>query len=258
MMLRAFTDIGEEAFGIFLTEIKNGQNNNKIISRQRDVLLYDDDLSKPIDPPIDIQSIDLSDRFTAGVSLCELLKNHPLHYTNKGIWSWLSLYYFDELCPLEKDGTHRIDAHHRHIMEGKNFQHYYRHLLSTPFNICLSHKDDYDRTKVLLNGPCSVHGDITEQLASRQTFVTSKPIMEVLEVLYLDPITKKNKTGAAGGGRKDTQRLGNVRRFIDILWQLDLTYDLYDIKTQDLLDLLPDEFDDFKPQTQPDTALNTI
>ena len=37
-----------------------------------------------------------------------------------------------------------------------------------------------------------------------------------------------------------------ARRLADVLTQLDLTWDLYDLSTEKLLDLLPSEFDEFK------------
>ena len=91
----------------------------------------------------------------------------------------------------------------------------------------------------VLAAPLHRPGDIVEQLASRQELVTNQSVMEAATRLYIgdDGLPKPR---AAGRGA------GSARRLADVLTQLDLTWDLYDLSTEKLLELLPPEFDEFK------------
>ncbi len=78
-----------------------------------------------------------------------------------------------------------------------------------------------------------------EQLASRQSIITNDTIMEVASRLYIDA-SKKQKKGAA------SKKNGSVRRFTEIINQFDLTWDLYGMSPERLMELLPKEFDKFR------------
>jgi hypothetical protein len=130
----------------------------------------------------------------------------------------------------------------RWIPEVNNFQRYYRHLLAGPYRIFRAHRDDPERALALLCGPLDKPGDIVEQLASRQEIVTNKAIMLGATRLYIDPATRKPRRGA--GGRSG----GSPRRLADVLKQFDVTWDLYAMTADNLLGLLPSEFDRFRPK----------
>jgi hypothetical protein len=92
----------------------------------------------------------------------------------------------------------------------------------------------------LLCGPIYKQGDIVEQLASRQELITNKSLIGVATVLYYDSTSGRAKRGAGGKG------LGSPRRLADIIDQFNLTWDLYTMTLEEILELLPDEFDKFK------------
>lgn len=56
--------------------------------------------------------------------------------------------------------------------------------------------------------------------------------------LYWDDKSQRPKRGAAPNKRKP----GTLRRFVDVIQQLELTYDLYSMDGREILTLLPDEF----------------
>ena len=60
--------------------------------------------------------------------------------------------------------------------------------------------------------------------------------------LYLDKTNGKIRRGAAGKGGGASRRLRQVRR------QLDVTWDLFALSSDQILEKLPKEFDQFKPQ----------
>lgn len=160
--------------------------------------------------------------------------------TDAGLWCWLSLYFFEQLCPRERGGRFKPGARARWIPEIDNFRRYYRHLLAGPYRIFYSHRDKPERAMALLCGEICKQGDLIEQLASRQELITNKHLIEAVTYLYFNPHKHKNKRGAGGKGG------GSPRRLAEVIDQFNLTWDLYSMTPQEFLGLLPSEFDRFK------------
>lgn len=156
-----------------------------------------------------------------------------------GIWAWLALFYFREICPVDRDGNMTPGAKARWIPESADFRRYYRHLLAGPYLIFRAHRDNPDRALALLCGVPGKPGEIVEQLASRQELVSSSAVVEVATRLYVDPNTRAAKPGTSGKGA------GSPRRLAEILNQFDVTWDFAVMEPQDLLDMLPKEFSRF-------------
>lgn len=156
-----------------------------------------------------------------------------------GVWNWLSLVYFDQLCPTHGADTRKVGKDYRYILpplsDPEHFRHYYRHLLAGAFRIHRQHKNS---GKVLLAGALDKFDDFNEQIASRQEFISNPAIIAAVDELYYDVSAKRPKRGAASNKR----RPGTLRRLIDVIQQLDLTYDLYSLSGAQLLALLPREF----------------
>jgi hypothetical protein len=70
------------------------------------------------------------------------------------------------------------------------------------------------------------------------TVITNRGIMESLHILYFDQIKNKPKRGPimAKGAP------GSLYRFIDVIQQLDVTYDLYSMSGPEITGILPAEF----------------
>ncbi len=161
---------------------------------------------------------------------------------DKGLWGWLALFFFDQLCPPDTEGRRKPGELARWIPAVGDFRKYYRHLLAGPCLVYRAHKDHPDSALALLCGPVHKPGDIVEQLASRQELVTNTAVMEVATTLYVDPDTRQPRRGAAGRGG------GSARRLADVLNQYDVTWDLYSMTAQELAEMLPPEFDRFLPE----------
>jgi hypothetical protein len=93
---------------------------------------------------------------------------------------------------------------------------------------------------VFLCGELPVHGDFSEQLASRIQFISNPSLIEAVDRLYYD--TSSNGEGRPKRGALTRTRAGNVRRFVTIMQQFDLTYDMYAMTADQILELLPTEF----------------
>ena len=231
LQLRAFTNEGIQEFDRILDDAKNGI---VIPDSRRSSLL---DSGRVIAPNVRAPSVHFQNRLEAGKALVRLLAGLSSHMNDRGMWAWLSLYYFDTVCPIVS-GEQRVEQRERYIPDLANFRLYYRHLLYGPFSIYRAHSDNPERAMVVLCTPVHRPGDAVEQLASRQDLITSPTVMQVATDLYV-----RNGKHKRGTGNKDK---GAARRFADVMMQFDTTYDLDQISVQDLLNLLPQEFDKFR------------
>ena len=205
-------------------------------------ILTDSEYTDIIQPEIEIELRKFETRLAFAEYLYNLFKGKNIEniHHDKGLWSWLSLFYFDELCPPDSKGRRNPGQTARWIPETGVSWRYYRHLLAGPYRIYSAHADNPKRASLVLCGPLNKPGDIVEQLASRQEIITNQGVMEAAANLYFDPEINKPKRGAATKSGK-----GNVRRFTDILNQFDVTWDLYSLESGDVFNLLPQEFSRF-------------
>ncbi|MBP7510203.1 MAG: hypothetical protein KA807_20500 [Prolixibacteraceae bacterium] len=154
---------------------------------------------------------------------------------NSYLWSWLSAYYFDLVCPFEVD-RRNPKAEERHILSSENWRRYYRHLIAAPVRL---YTELGDLAVGYLDGKIDVHGEYFEQLASAQDIATSPGIIEAANILFWDFNGNRFKHGSRG---KD--KPGTIRRFArDVIPQYQMTYDLNSMRGQEIVSLLPHEFD---------------
>jgi|TARA_B100000315_G_C14494135_1_gene549073 hypothetical protein len=237
MKLRKLRDKGIDKMSSFLDSLKT-ENPLEYPSE----ILNDPEFSDSIGLDVIIEAKTFNSKFDVAKYFYEIFSNAGLTSVlgNRGLWCWLSLYFFDQLCPRERGGRYRPGARARWIPEVTNFQRYYRHLLAGPYRIYNFHKDDPERAMALICGPVSKQGDLIEQLASRQELITNKSLIKAVTELYYNPSTGTNKRGAGGKGA------GSPRRLAEVIDQYNLTWDLYAISPDEIIGLLPSEFDRFK------------
>jgi hypothetical protein len=237
MNLRRLNDEGIVQFSEFLDSL-NGDYPRPYPS----LLLTDPLVVEEVFPIIEIQKQHFLNRFAAAEYLFKLFKGSDMKSldSDKGLWAWLALYFFNDICPPDTKGGHKPGERARWILEPSAWRHYYRHLLAGPFHVYSAYSDHPGRVMIVLCGTLDKPGDMYEQLASRQEIITNGEMMEVATSLYFDSTQQRPKRGAT-----NRKRRGNVRRFVDILNQYDVTYDLYSLRAKDIIQLLPDEFSSF-------------
>jgi len=237
--LRKLNEKGIDALQHFLSEVISDPDKAAPIG-----FLTDAATSESIPVSITVEPKDFASRMEAAEYLAGAFATSEKIALDPGVWAWLSLFYFEQLCPKRKDGTRKPGEIARWIPSGHAWR-YYRHLLAGPYLIYRAFRDDPKRAAVVLCGPLDTPGDFVEQLASRQDFVQNRSVIEAATKLYLNLDTGKPKRGAA-----DTKhRPGTLRRFVDIINQLDPTWDLYAMTADQLLAKLPQEFDAYKAGT---------
>ena len=196
----------------------------------------------PVDIAIDPGAF--ADRLAMAKHLNERLRSLDREITDgdPGLWAWLSLLCFDQLCPARDDGTRRPGQDYRHIPT-LVYRHRHRHLLFGPFQIFRRHGE---LATLLLTGPLHSESGIYHEIVSRQDLIANKGVLQAAAALYLDPKRGRPKPGAQGTHRQP----GTVRRFVRILQQLDLTYDIHGLSGEQILGLLPLEFDAWRQHLQ--------
>jgi len=100
----------------------------------------------------------------------------------------------------------------------------------------------HQNARLLLHPPVHQHGAFIYDLGFRRDLITNKGLIEAIDLLYWDPKRHRPKRGAT-----TPTRPGNLRRLIAVIQQLDFNYDLYGMRAREILQLLPPEFDAWRP-----------
>ena len=159
---------------------------------------------------------------------------------NTGIWAWLTFVMRDQLFKKTHGGIWKVGDVHRWYPSNLNdWQQGQRHLIRMP--VLLLKSLDKDADHLLCSRP-SILPDIREQLTSHQD-MCNKKFQKVARVLYFDEVRGSLKRGAGGNGPGSPRRLAQVRQ------QLDVTWDLEHLNPQQILEMLPSEFEQFKPHS---------
>lgn len=239
MMLRRFNSDGMASFAAYRTSLCVHASLPPPME-----FLTDPALTEEIPGEIDVPSRKFTSRLEAGLFLNELIDatgstiRRP--EKDKGLWAWLTLFYFDEICPADGNGNRKPLGEERLIPLVDNYLRFYRHLLLGPYLIVRAHKSNPERAMAMLCGPLWKPGEIVGQLAANAERVTNPGVVEMATRLYYDPSTKAFKPGAGSSTK------GAPRRLAALLNQLDVNYYLYGMTADELIGLLPKEFDRFR------------
>ncbi|MBV8391063.1 MAG: hypothetical protein JO080_14755 [Mucilaginibacter sp.] len=230
--VRQFNDNGIELFKQFLYNAKFN-NDNSDFSRE---ILYNEKYTEFLSEDFHITDVKFNTKLDAAKYFTDelnLVKNKHYYYNQK-LWTWLSAFYFDQVCPVESDGKRKVGQEARYILQNpRNYLTYYRHLLSGPARI---YSELNDKGRIFLTGELSKRGDLIEQLQAYQNIAMNKGIIEAADALYWDENGNKLKKGAGSKGP------GTPRRFVSIIGQFEFTYDLNSMPGQNILTLFPNEF----------------
>ncbi|SRR5579871_51195 len=236
MLLRRLNENGINAFEQYLSDLFIDAAKLPPLD-----LLTNPGTSEQLDDAPDVEQKQFSSRMEAGQYLWSLFAEKAAMEKDRGVWCWLALFYFDQLCPLGKDGKRKVRESARYIASQHAWR-YYRHLLAGPYMVFKAYRENPELARIILYGSLSTITDYTEQLASRQDIVQNKAAIGAATALYFDADSGKPKRGSAPTERKP----GTLRRFTDLINQLHPTYDLYSMQAGQLISKLPPEFEPFR------------
>ena len=234
MLTRRLTQSGIEQFDAFLASLRDHPAADAPLD-----LLTESETSEPIDVEIEAEVRRFRSRLEIAEHLSRMLrKDTSTLRADAGFWCWLALYWFESLCPVVRDRWNPGDRF-RWLADLEDPRRTCRHLLAGPFQIYRAHRDDPRRAMSLLCGTPAQPGALVPLIASRPSLVTCNAVVGVATRLYYDAAQGRNRPGLSA------KSPGSPRRFADVLSQLDLTWDLHSLSIEQLLTLLPSEFDEF-------------
>lgn len=147
-----------------------------------------------------------------------------------GLWTWLAYIWFNQIT----EGGNRLRETARYVCS-RDYRDYYRHSVAFAYSVYSLHGEENSR--LFLDTKLYILSDFVEQIASREYIISSPNLVKAIRTLYWDSSGNGIKRGAT-----DRHRQGNIRRFIKIIDQIDLTYDIY-VTPEKIINLLPKEFD---------------
>jgi len=159
---------------------------------------------------------------------------------NDGLWAWLAVMYLPQLAPKKLKGP----EHYIVIRKATKGSLAYRHDARSAFELTHIH-GDYAR--VCLSVPMDTWGEMSEQLAARQTLAHHRGFFRAAYSLYVQD--GKLRRGASSHPKKPRDRkpgdrvgFGCARRLALALKRLDLTFDTEIMVATSMIAVLPQEF----------------
>lgn len=239
-IVRQLTKEGMNAFRDYIQATRRGED----CGLAPPYLLYSSSYSESLQQQIEIEKEQFYTKYEEAVYFSKVFKNfnHDEISYNGGLWSWLSLYYLDELLQSQSGRRGKLNAPNNYILEveeGKlNWRGYAFHLLATPFYIYRCHGE---KSKMLLTGPVGSRKQLTFQIVGRQQFASSGEFIELVNRLYED--NSGNTKPGVTAGLAGKANPGDLSRLFLLFQQLELTYDIFNMPCEKMVELLPSEFD---------------
>ena len=210
--------------------------------------------AQPVEPEIYVNRRKFSTRRDAGIYFIRLLAplGHAQVINNPYLWSWLGMFYFDEVVRKDTNGNPNLgrDTDIAYVIDpapgpdaGRSATRRYAHRLMLAYEIYRQHGEN---AWFMLDEPINSLRDFTQRLVAAQELFRSKGIVPLAHTLYVNPDTRRLKPNTVNYSRANAPP-GSLPRLIDVLNQLYMTYDVYGMSAEQLLPSLPSEFDRFKP-----------
>ena len=234
---RALTPVGVDAARQFLAEVRA---NPTVDAMPPDELLFDGVHTRGLLDAPDLRRAPMRTRLEAAIYLApQLISIQQRIADSAGFWSWLGMYLFAETAPRNRDGVLRLSPLDEtfvvHSGEPRSYQRRYRHYLWSAWRLQQEHGD---YASFLLEEPLSSFGDIADRVFSSSRVFNAGGIVQLILTLYTEGGKQKRQFGRAPGG---------LRHLIRVLDQFERTYDVYGMSCDALLNILPSDFDRWKP-----------
>jgi len=99
-------------------------------------MLTSNDLTTLVAPDLHVEPVSFKTKRDAAVYFHKKFVDLPKQtlLEDSGLWSWLSLFYFEVVCP-RLNGLRKIRNDYTYVYEAKSMRHFYRHLLFVSWRI---------------------------------------------------------------------------------------------------------------------------
>ncbi len=229
------TDMGIERFSAFIDSLRTDDPQDF----PKDILQVGDYAQKLGGDILWLDNLNLDDRLATARALNEIVEKIGLSSAERdtGFWVWCSAYLFDRLCKRSKGGRFAPGEIAIWVPQPDNWRRYYRHYLASIWRVYLAHRNNEKELIGLLNGPVNIPGELWAQLAAYQLLITNASMIDVVYCLYWDKEKNIRKPGSGGN---------SPRRLVQVLKQFERTWDFFAMSGEQIVALLPREFDRFK------------
>lgn len=229
--LRQLTPSGLARAREFLTDLRESPDAQREPPQD---LLFGDNFSRPFSEKVRVEQRTFLTRRDAGNYLSQTLE--PLRHRladHAGVWSWLGMYYFTGTAPTTlspNNMTFLFEPEESSAHASRSDQQRYRHYLWGSWRLYEQHGHHAD---FLLDQDISAWDDIAQRISGSQRVFNSTGVVPLILRLYTKGQQKK---------RGHVARAGGLRHLLRVLPQLELTYDVYGMDSDALLDILPPVF----------------
>jgi hypothetical protein len=230
--IRRFTEAGEQEFRNLLLE-PTIDGIDTFFSR-----LFEDTVSIRVFEDVEVPDEPAS-RFELAASLYNCQSDsQKISLKDKKLWNWLGAFYLCSEAKKSGQTAHVGDIRRWLVSESPFYE--YRHLILSPFLAYSAHVKNPRAAMCVLAQPIISPGDVVEAIQSTPEIAYSV-CAAVATKLYFDEATGKIKKGAGGKGPGSSRRLA-----ASYLNQIRVNLDIRGMSEEELLKLLPAEFDRFK------------
>jgi len=180
--IRTLNAEGLARFAEYLTELKVAPSKAPPFE-----ILIDGRYSDPFDPAVTIEQRPFNSAYEIGAYMIEVFGGceDRLISRNHGLWSWLALFYFDQLCKADASGNRKPLQESVYVLEERfSFRRYYKHGIRTPWMAVKLH-GEFAKVLLLAVGK-GTRTDITESLGGYQDLFRNKTIIASAYAMYFD------------------------------------------------------------------------
>ncbi len=235
--IRTLTGLGMKEFLADLIRIKENPLEQLSFAKYQEA-----PFSTIFEPVLDMEMQVFPSRVELGAYLYSVFLEIPWDelIDTDGVWNWLTIQLFDQVAPCDPTGKRKIGEFSRYVYDPGDTR-YYRHLVAASWDIYRKYQGKSD---IFLSTPLHVTSRITLEMECRQNLISNENLVDVILALYWQSGSDGNKGPKRGAASKKSP--GNIYRFITLMNQLELTYDVFDMSSDEILKLLPVEFNRWK------------
>lgn len=224
--IRRMTDKGVAALHEYLVGLKSGGTSrlpeHLILNEEYARIL---DISVTVEPEVFDTSLDMARYLHPRIQGLSL----PGKYYDTGLWSWLTAFYFESVCPADSTGKRKVGELARYIPPVSRAVSY-RHLMALAARMFDTHGEQ--RMRLFLYTSPSEMSSYMRVVAGTEELAVNSGLLEAMNMLYWDDENNRPKRAA-----RDMP--GGLFRFMAVMNQFNRTYDLLAMSGKQIINLLP-------------------
>ena len=243
--VREFTSLGMQLARDYLRELREGGWR-----APDDALLFDDESAVRVSPDVTVENRSFKNRRELGQYLDNRLAPLGRERVSEGdsLLSWLGIFYLESLMGGQSASrrafteiVHLIDPVEHHPQDKSH------HRIKMAYDLWTTWGEG---AWFLLDEPARSMPQFTLRVVQSPVIMRAKSLVPLMLDLYVDKATASLRPGSTGMSLAKAPP-GSLPRLIAVLGQLSMTYDIYGMDSDQLLEVLPAEFDAFRTAASP-------